>query len=213
MKIHMNVGGLAQTNAYLLLDDTTRKAALIDAPEGTVADLLSLARREGYDLQYLLLTHGHWDHLSDHAVVTQAFPNAKVLIHRADEPKLEHPGSAMFPLPYTIPPRKADGYLDEGQQLAVGSLAFTIMHTPGHSAGLVCLYCASEKLLFVGDLLMAGSVGRYDLEDGDPALLKTSLRRIMQLPDDTVVLSGHGPETTIGNERNGNPFIRQWKLG
>jgi len=86
------------------------------------------------------------------------------------------------------------------------------MHTPGHADGHLVFYSNEHKVMFSGDLLMAGAVGRYDLPDGNIGLLKKSLRRVMQLPDDTRVLSGHGPGTTIGQERNGNPFIREWGL-
>ncbi|HUO10919.1 MAG TPA: MBL fold metallo-hydrolase [Phycisphaerae bacterium] len=213
MKILMNTGGLAETNAYLIADEATKAAAIIDAPESTTADLLAAARQHGYDVQYLLLTHGHWDHISDHKVVTDTFPNAKVLIHKLDEPKLQRPGSLLFELPYAIEPRNADGYIEDGQKIHIGHLTLAAMHTPGHAEGHVCLYSNEHAVLFAGDLLMDGSVGRYDLPDGNVDLLKQSLRRVMLLPDETEVLSGHGPATTIGRQRAGNPFIRQWSLG
>ena len=212
MQIHMNTGGLAETNAYLVVDETAKVAALIDAPEGTTASLLALARAHQYDVRYLLLTHGHWDHTSDHKVVTDAFPNVKVLIHKLGEPKLQRPGSTRFQLPYTIEPRNADGYLEDGQKIHIGQVTLAVMHTPGHAAGHVVLYAGAHATLFAGDLLMAGGVGRYDLPDGDLEQLRNSLRRVMLLPDETRVLSGHGPETTIGRERHGNAFIRQWGL-
>ena len=212
MKIHSDAGGMAFTNCYLLLDETTHAAAVIDAPENTTAGLLELARAGAYRVDYLLLTHGHFDHLSDHQVVTDAFPEARVLIHAADEPKLLNPHASEFPIPYVIPPRRADGYLEEGQHLKVGTIDLLVMHTPGHCAGLVCLYAAAYKAVFVGDLLMAGSVGRDDLSDSDPALHRASLVRLMTLPDDVRVYSGHGPETTIGRERKGNPILRAWGI-
>jgi glyoxylase-like metal-dependent hydrolase (beta-lactamase superfamily II) len=213
MKLHMNTGGLAETNAYLVADDATKIAAIIDAPEGTTASLISVARHAGYDVQFLLLTHGHWDHISDHAVVTEAFPKAKVLIHRQDEPKLREPGSEIFELPYEIPPRRADGYLEDGDKIHIGHLVFAAMHTPGHCAGHVALYAADQGALISGDLLMAGGVGRYDLSDGNEEQLRVSLRRVMLLPDHTKVHSGHGPATTIGRERTGNYYIRSHGLG
>ena len=213
MKIHMNTGGLAETNGYLVVDESTKAAAIIDAPQDTTASLLGQTKQNGWDVQYLLLTHGHWDHLSDHAVVTEAFPKAQTLIHKLDEPKLEHPGSLLFDLPYTIPPRKADAYIADGDKVHVGSIALSAMHTPGHCEGHLVFYSAEHAALFAGDLLMAGAVGRYDLADGNPSLLKQSLKRIMLLPDATRVFSGHGPETTIGRERANNPYIREWHLG
>jgi glyoxylase-like metal-dependent hydrolase (beta-lactamase superfamily II) len=216
MKIYTNTGGLAETNAYLLVDEASKAGAIIDAPEGTTASLIAIAKEQGINVEYLLLTHGHWDHISDHAVVTEAFPKAKVLIHRDDEPKLLKPGSVIFELPYTIPPRTADGYLVDGEKVHVGHATLSVMFTPGHAAGHVVLYGAEvgpQGTLFSGDLLMAGGVGRYDLPDGDEATLQRSLRRVMLLPDNVVVLSGHGPATTIGRERAGNFYLRQHGIG
>jgi glyoxylase-like metal-dependent hydrolase (beta-lactamase superfamily II) len=213
MKIHMNTGGIAETNAYLIADEATKAAAILDAPDGTTASLISVARHEGYDVQYLLLTHGHWDHISDHAVVTEAFPKARVLIHKLDEPKLQKPGSEIIELDYEIPPRSADAYLVDGEKIHVGHLVFAQMHTPGHSPGHVALYSAEAGALFSGDVLMPGGVGRYDLSDGDEMVLRASLRRLMLLPDSVKVYSGHGPSTTIGRERAGNLYIREHGLG
>ena len=213
MKVFTNTGGLAATNAYLVVDEATRSAAIIDAPESTTASLLAIAKQHDYRIEYLLLTHGHWDHISDHKVVTDAYPNAKVLIHKLDEPKLQQPGSLLFELPYSILPRDADGYIEDGQKIHIGHLTLAAMHTPGHAEGHLCFYTNEHATLIAGDLLMAGAVGRYDLPDGDVELLRKSLHRVMLLPNNTRVLSGHGPTTTIGNERNGNPYIREWGLG
>jgi glyoxylase-like metal-dependent hydrolase (beta-lactamase superfamily II) len=213
MKIHSNAGGLAETNAYLVVDEAAKIAAIIDAPESTTASLLAVAKQQNLDVQYLLLTHGHWDHISDHKVVTDAFPNAKVLIHRLEEHRLERPGSALFELPYAIEPRKADAYIEDGQKIHVGQIVLAAMHTPGHADGHLVFYSNEHHVLFAGDLLMAGAVGRYDLPDGELDKLKQSLHRVMLLPDATRVLSGHGPATTIGHERHNNPFIREWQLG
>jgi hydroxyacylglutathione hydrolase len=213
IKILMNTGGLAETNAYLVVDEASRAAAIIDAPQDTTASLLGIAKQHHWDVQYLLLTHGHWDHISDHAVVTDAFPNARVLIHKLDEPKLQRPGSLLFELPYTILPRNADAYIEDGEKIHIGGLTLAAMHTPGHAEGHLVFYSGEHAVLFAGDLLMAGAVGRYDLPDGNVRVLKDSLRRVMLLPDAVRVLSGHGPETTIGRERAHNPFIREWNLG
>jgi hydroxyacylglutathione hydrolase len=213
MKIYMNTGGLAETNAYLIANEATKAAAIIDAPEATTASLIAIARQHGYDVQYLLLTHGHWDHISDHAVVTEAFPKAQVMIHQLDEIKLQKPGSDIFDLPYEIPPRSADAYLEDGGKIHVGNITLAAMHTPGHAPGHVVLYAAEQATLFSGDLLMAGGVGRYDLADGDEKVLRQSLKRVLLLPDEVKVLSGHGPATTIGRERAGNFYVREHGLG
>src|SRR5438445_9576293 len=107
MQLIMTTGGIASTNCYLIADETTNQAVLFDAPDHTVAPLLDEAQKRGWDIIGLWLTHGHFDHLADHAKVTERFPNAKVLIHALDEPKLQDPRSSMFPLPFVIPPRSA----------------------------------------------------------------------------------------------------------
>ena len=208
MKISTNTGGLAATNAYLIADENTGDAAIIDAPQNTVLPLLNVAKHNGWNIRYLLLTHGHWDHTSDHKVVTDAYPDAKVLIHALDEPKLITPGSRIFTLPYKIPPRKADGYLEDGKTIHIGKQEFQIIFTPGHSPGHVVLYCPAESLLIAGDLLFAGAIGRTDLPDSDPAAMEISLQRVTQLPDNTAVRPGHGPPTTIGQEKQSNPFLQ-----
>lgn len=213
MEIHTHTGGLAATNCYLLLDETAGKAALIDAPKDTTAPLLEICRQRKIALEYLLLTHGHWDHVSDHAAVTQAFPAAKVMIHKADEPKLEDPGSKLYPLPYSIPPRKADAYLEDNAEIRVGNIVLKVLYTPGHAIGHVAFYHdggpAGKRVLFVGDLIMAGTVGRYDLPDSDLGQLMASVKRVMALPDDTHLLSGHGPASKISAERHGNRFMHE----
>ena len=207
MKMYMNTGGMVATNGYLVVDQTTGLAVVVDAPHKTLAPLLTIARRNNWKIIHLLLTHGHWDHIGDHELVTNEHREATVLIHKLDEPKLERPISIFMPLTYLIPPRKADGYLEDGQIIHVGNLQLQVLHTPGHSPGHVALYCASENVLLAGDLLFAGSVGRVDLPDSDPSAMKDSLRRVMLLPDQTAVRSGHGPATTIGAEKSENPFL------
>src|SRR5260221_4256119 len=115
MQILTNNGGLASTNAHLIPDETTNQAVLFDAPDHTVAPLLEEAKRRKYDLIGLWLTHGHFDHIADHAEVTKAFPNAKILLHSLDVPKLRNPKSAMFPLPFVIPPPDPDALVEHGQ--------------------------------------------------------------------------------------------------
>ncbi|MEI7766543.1 MAG: MBL fold metallo-hydrolase [Phycisphaerae bacterium] len=213
MIIETRCGGLADTNGYLVGDETTQEAVLIDAPQDAVNELLELAQSRGLKIKAVFFTHGHWDHLVDHDLVRQAVPGVKFYMHRLDEPMLIKPGSSLYQLPFTIPPGKIDVYLEDGQKLTVGSLKFEVLHVPGHAPGLCAFYCAAEKALFSGDLLFAGGVGRYDFPGCSITDLQASLRRVMKLPDDTRVYSGHGGMTQIGWERQGNAFIRQWKLG
>ncbi len=211
MILLMNTGGVASTNCYLIADETTRQAVLFDAPDHTVTPLLEEAARRDWEVIGLWLTHGHFDHLADHAVVTRRFPNARVLIHADDEAKLEHPGRQLrlFGLPLDIPPRKADAFVRDGQQLAIGALEVKVIHTPGHAPGHVAYHLPQERVLVGGDLIIGGSVGRTDLPDSNHADLEASIRRVMALPPETRLLGGHGSPSTLGEELADNPFVQQ----
>jgi glyoxylase-like metal-dependent hydrolase (beta-lactamase superfamily II) len=208
MKVIMNTGGIAVTNCFLIGDEQAKQAVMFDAPNDTVAPLLDEAQRQGWDVIGLWLTHGHFDHVADHAVVTKRFPNAKVLIHPLDEPKLKNPGSQFFPLPFAIPPRAADGLLQEGQKLLIASNEFEVIHTPGHAPGHVMFYCPAHDVLVGGDLIIGGAVGRTDLPDSDHEDLETSIRRVMKLPGKTRLLPGHGDVSTLEYELRTNPCVR-----
>src|SRR5271170_2601438 len=149
-------GGLASTNAYIVADTITKEAVLFDAPDHTVAQLLQTSKRRKWRLIGLWLTHGHFDHLADHGEVWQAFPGAKVLVHKLDEPKLRQPKSTLFPLPFIIPPGVPDDYLEDGQELKIGAVSVKVIYTPGHSPGHVCFYFPTESVLIGGDLLIGG---------------------------------------------------------
>lgn len=205
--IAMNTGGIAVTNCFLVADEASRQAVLFDAPNDTVAPLLDDVARRGFDLMGLWLTHGHFDHIADHKVVTDRFPSAKVLIHPLDAPKLRNPKSSTFVLPFTIPPREPDGLVEDGQSLRIGPLRVDVMHTPGHAPGHVMYHLPDEKVLVGGDLIIMGAVGRTDLPDSDPAALDASIRRVMRLPDDTTLLPGHGQPSTLGTERRSNEYV------
>ncbi|MGD1278213.1 MAG: MBL fold metallo-hydrolase [Tepidisphaeraceae bacterium] len=207
MQILMNAGGIAATNCYLIADETAGKAVLFDAPNDTTAPLLAEAKKRGWDLIGLWLTHGHFDHVADHARVTAQFPHAQVLIHALDEPKLIQPGSQFFPLPFVIPSRRADGYVADGQVLQIGSLAVHAIHTPGHSPGHVMYHLPQEQVLVGGDLIIMGAVGRTDLPDSDERHLYASIRKIMQLPPQTRLLPGHGQASTLADEMQSNPYV------
>lgn len=204
----MNTGGIAATNCFLVADEEAKVAVLFDAPDHTTAPLLDEAQKRGWDLIGLWLTHGHFDHVADHPEVAQRFPNAKVLIHRLDEPKILRPNSSFFALPFAITPRRPDDYVDDGQKLRIGSLECEVIYTPGHAVGHVMYHFPKEKLLIGGDLIIAGAVGRTDFSDSSPAALYTSIRRVMQLPPDTRLLPGHGDVGTLADELESNPYVR-----
>ena len=207
MKIMMNTGGIAATNSFLVADEVEKKAVIFDAPDHTTSELLDVAQKEGWDIIGLWLTHGHFDHVADHEVIRSRYPAAKVLIHKLDEPKLHKPG-ASFPLPIRIPPGKADAYVEDGQKLKLGRYEFEVIHTPGHAPGHVMYYCAAEKVLIGGDLIIGGAVGRTDLPDSSYDDLVKSIQRVMKLPGDTKLLPGHGQISTLDDERASNPYVQ-----
>ena len=209
MKIVSNTGGLAVTNSFLVADEASKQAVIFDAPNDTVAPLVEEAATRGWDVVGLWLTHGHFDHVADHKVVTDRFPDAKVLIHALDEPKLLKPGSQFFPLPFTIPPRKADALVEDGQVLTLGSLRVRVIFTPGHSPGHVMYFFEDEGVLIGGDLIIMGAVGRTDLPDASPADLNGSIRKVMTLPGETNLLPGHGHPSTLRHEVETNAYVQE----
>ena len=208
MTLLKNTGGVAATNCFVIADDATKQAVLFDAPDHTVSPLLDQIDKRGWTLIGLWLTHGHFDHTADHKVVSDRFPNAKVLIHQLDEPKLINPNMTRFQLPFTIPPRKADAYVTDGQRLSIGELKVEVLHTPGHSPGHVMYYLPSENTIVGGDLIIGGSVGRTDLPDSKHSDLEQSIRRVMKLPLETRLLPGHGSISTLREELETNPYVR-----
>jgi len=211
MIVLTNTGGVAMTNCFLVADELAKKAILFDAPDHTTEPLLDEVAKRGWDLIGLWLTHGHFDHFADHAVVRKRFPSAKVLIHKLEEPKVCQPDlqTRMFGLPFNIPALKVDAYVEDNQRLQVGKLEVTVLLTPGHAPGHVAYHFPEEQLLIGGDLIIGGSVGRTDLPDSDHGQLEASIRRVMTLPDATRLLGGHGDATTLGQERKRNWFVRE----
>jgi hydroxyacylglutathione hydrolase len=211
MIVLTNTGGVAMTNCFLIADDAAKQAVVFDAPDHTVEPLLKQAAARGWDVTGLWLTHGHFDHFADHAVVRQRFPAAKILLHALDEPKAQHPEvqTRLFQLPFVIPPVKVDAHVTNNQKLQIGSLEAVVIHTPGHSPGHVAYYFPEEQLLIGGDLIISGSIGRTDLPDSDPEQMVASIHRVMKLPAKTRLLGGHGQATTLGEERQENPFVQE----
>ena len=211
MVLLMNTGGVASTNCFLVADETNRKAVMFDAPDHTSEPLLDEVVKREWDLVGLWLTHGHFDHFADHALVRRKFPRATMLIHGADAPKAADPEMQirMFGIPLSIPPFHPDATVNDNQKLQVGALEVVVIHTPGHSPGHVAYHFRQEGLLIGGDLIIGGSVGRTDLPDSDLAQLQASIRRVMQLPPDTRLLGGHGPPTTLAREHATNPWVKE----
>jgi hydroxyacylglutathione hydrolase len=211
MIVLTNCGGVAMTNCFLIADEAARQAVLFDAPDHTTAPLLQEAATRGWELTGLWLTHGHFDHFADHSVVRQKFPQAKILLHALEEPKARQPAmqTRLFGIPLEIAPLKPDANVTDNQRLKIGALEVVALHTPGHAPGHVVYHFPGEGLLVGGDLIIGGSIGRTDLPDSDPEQMVASVRRVMALPPATRLLGGHGPETTLQEERETNPFVQQ----
>lgn len=213
MQIRTARGGLFSTNCYLVADEAAGDAVIFDAPDNTVGVLLDQARKSGWRVVGLWLTHGHVDHIADHGAVTEAFPEAKVRIHPLDEPKLRNPRAQFIPLPFLIPPRGPDGHVADGQELRVGGLRVEVIHAPGHAPGHVCYHFPDQKVLVGGDLIICGAVGRTDFPDSSHADLERSVRRVMTLPPDTTLLPGHCDVSTLGHELGTNAYVREAMKG
>jgi len=194
----MLVSGPIATNSYLVTDEGTGESILIDAPQDVTGRLGPLLGKEG-KLVLLVDTHGHWDHVGDNAAVA-ALTGAPLAIHASDAGMLENGGADGFNLPFKLLPSRADRLLDEGEKIVFGSSSLLVMHTPGHTAGGICLYDEKEGNLFSGDTLFNGSYGRTDLPNSSVKDMQASLARLSGLPPQTRVYPGHGETTTIGEQ-------------
>jgi hydroxyacylglutathione hydrolase len=208
LSIETFVLGPVQTNVYLIADPQEGEAVVIDpAWDGPV--ILAEARQRGWHINSVWLTHAHFDHLAGAAaIVNDLNPPPAIALHPDDMPLWQLQGGAPFFGMHIDPGPEPTVSLRHGQVLQVGSNAFEVRHAPGHTVGHVVFYCAAEKLVFCGDVIFAGSIGRTDLPGGSyPTLIDSIRSQILTLPDETRLLSGHGPETTVGIERGENPFL------
>ena len=208
MEIIVVESGLIETNGYLIFDDNTKEAALIDAPQDSSELFLSHIQSNNLKLQYIFLTHTHWDHSTD-ANRLKNETGAKLCVHINDEYRLLNPNLySILPLPFVLEESKPDKFLKHDELINVGSIRLQVKHTPGHTEGSLCYIDYEDKIVFSGDTLFNGSVGRVDLPGGSLELLMHSINTIlMSLPDDFKVYCGHGISTTIGSERRQNPFL------
>ncbi len=204
MRILSITVGEFEENTYLVIDETTRRAVLID-PGAEPDRVVEWIRDAGVTLDAIWLTHAHLDHVGAIAGVKREWP-VPVYMHPADRPTLARApeAAAGYGLAFETPP-VPEHELAAGDTMTVGDLAFSVMHVPGHSPGHVVFH--GNGVVLGGDLLFAGSIGRTDLPLGDPRAMEESLARACEMGDELVVYPGHGPATTIGDERASNPFL------
>ncbi len=199
--------GPIMANCFILGCEKTRESVVIDPGDETDKILLSLADSE-LKLKYIINTHGHFDHVGGNRKLKDA-TGADILIHSLDAPMLSQlpTASAAFGLSSDESP-PPDKSMEDGETVSFGSITLEVIHTPGHTPGGISLY--TDGCVFVGDTLFAGSIGRTDFPGGDYETLISSIRnKLFVLGDDVRVFTGHGPETSIGNEKRFNPFVGQ----
>ena len=210
LEIETFVLGPASTNAYLVADPETNDAVVIDpAWDGHV--ILGKAKKNDWRIAQLWYTHAHFDHFGGAAGIAKGCdPLPEVALHPDDRQLWEVKGGAMFfGVSLNDPGPEPTIAIQHGQTLQLGNHSFEVRYAPGHSPGHVMYYCAAESILFSGDVIFRGSIGRTDLPGGDYDTLMQSIQeQVLSLPDDVRILSGHMGETTVGEERQTNPFLR-----
>lgn len=200
--------GILQCNCSILGDETTREAIVVD-PGADIAKILARLAAHRLTVTQIVITHAHIDHIAG-AQELKRVTGAPILYNQADLPLVAmmdtQAGWIGVPTPEVLPP---DDHLPDNRTLQLAAIPATVLHTPGHTPGSLCLYLPTEGLLIAGDTLFAGSIGRTDLPGGNPRTILTSIHdRLLTLPEETVVVPGHGRSTTIGAEREENPWLQ-----
>jgi len=210
MMIHeiLPVGPL-QCNCSIIGDETTHEAMVID-PGDDIADILALIGKHNLQVKQIVITHAHIDHVGG-AMKLRAATGAPILLNQNDSALLKMLDIQAAWLGMSPPGKvEIDHSISDTDKVQAGPFLAQVMHTPGHTEGSICLYFPAEKKLIAGDTLFAGSIGRTDLPGGSFDKIIHSLReKVLALPDDTVVVPGHGPLTSIGEERESNPFLQR----
>jgi hydroxyacylglutathione hydrolase len=200
--------GPLQCNCTIVGDETTREAMVID-PGDNIGEILARLAKHGLSAKQIVVTHGHIDHVGG-AVLLKKATGAFIMLNENDLPLLKmmdvQAGWLGIAPPEVAPP---DANAEDGMVVGIANHSAQVVFTPGHTQGSICLHFAPESLLIAGDTLFAGSIGRTDLPGGDPRKIIRSIRdRLLCLPDETIVIPGHGGRTSIGEERESNPFLQ-----
>ena len=197
--------GTYGTNCSVITEEN--KVWIVD-PGADAQDIIGFLKERALELKAVILTHAHFDHIGAIPEFEKAFPALKVYVHPSDVPMFGHPLNQNPPDYPSV--GKPNSICDAGSLSGDVPFAVSVIETPGHTPGGVCYYLPDLKVLLAGDTLFAGSVGRTDLPGGDMAKLALSLKELRKLPDETRVVPGHGPQTTIGAERRSNPYVLQF---
>jgi hydroxyacylglutathione hydrolase len=201
--------GPLQCNCSIIGDETSHEAMVID-PGDDIDDILAIIRKHNLQVKQIVITHAHIDHVGG-AMKLRTATGAPILLNQNDHALLKILDQQAVWVGMKSPGAvEIDQSVTTGETVAAGSHSAQILHTPGHTEGSICLYFSAEKKLIAGDTLFAGSIGRTDLPGGSMKKILTSLHTtVLALPDDTVVVPGHGELTTIGEERQSNPFLKK----
>ncbi len=201
--------GLVSANCYIICDENTKLGAVIDPGDFTPSLMKAINESGIKELKYILCTHGHFDHIQGVSRLKEKFPESEILIGEKDCVALSDSVvslAALFGAPFY--PCVADKVLNGGDKINVGDITFEIISAPGHSEGGVMYYSKDQKVIFTGDTLFKGSIGRTDFNGGSMAVLLNTLQKIKKLPEDVTIYSGHGEATTVKHETEYNMYLR-----
>ena len=210
MEIDRLVVGMYQTNCYVLRESITAKNCLIIDTGLEAGPVIDFLNEHKLNPAAVILTHGHADHIAGLGILREEYPDTKVYIHKLDAQMLtdkEQNLSALAGIQFSAEP--ADVLIEEGDMVEEAGIKLAVLHTPGHTQGGVSLYSKDEQIIFVGDTLFADSIGRADFPGGNMEQLITSIKeKLLGLPEETAIYPGHGPTTTIRQEKAYNPFLQ-----
>lgn len=199
--------GPVWTIGYLVYNGSSKEAMVIDVPIWSSEKIYSRIRELGLSVKYIVATHGHWDHTGEMKKL-KSLTGARICASREDEWMMSDPNGMVIAPPEHIEPVEVDEPLDDNSEIHVAGMTFKVIHTPGHSAGSICLYGENRKILFTGDTLFSGSIGRVDLPTGSMEEISKSIsEKIMALPEEVRIFPGHGDESTLKRERTENRFV------